>query len=439
MDILSYLTDLLKTQKEVGIEGLGTFFKKKIPGRYDVEKHLFVPPTHTLNFSAEVRDTSKLISYISETNKISTESAEHQISLYAEEISRQLAVSGRAELYTLGTLTYLDDNLVFTPRENANLGSEFYGLPKVVGMSLEHDKGEPESQGLDNQYIENIPSAEEERHVLRDDQEVYEKIGEPEAIKPQSPEITIETPERLIEEELDKEPEIIAPRDQRNVEDEQTIKVGKAIEESNDADASIWHFDKDRSASEITQPDNIQDKETSTIPAWVKILVILLITLTAIGIAAYFIKPELFVKQSEPVILVTRPADTAVNKPLSQVDTVIATDNNSDSSGLNGTDTIGQAANIKGGVVQQTDSTTTWEIIGASLTKREVDQYIKDMKARGYAAKAVPTMPGKRRVKISIATFYDEESAREGRRVLVKKLNNKDLYIFQNKNIQKPI
>jgi len=48
-------------------------------------------------------------------------------------------------------------------------------------------------------------------------------------------------------------------------------------------------------------------------------------------------------------------------------------------------------------------------------------------------------MPGKRRIKMSIATFKTEESAKEGRRLLVKKLNNNDLYIYQNKNTQKPL
>ncbi|WP_448635674.1 HU domain-containing protein [Pedobacter panaciterrae] len=65
MDILSYLTELIKTRKEVGISGLGTFYKKKSPGRYDVETHSFLPPSYTLAFAEENRESQSLIAYIS--------------------------------------------------------------------------------------------------------------------------------------------------------------------------------------------------------------------------------------------------------------------------------------------------------------------------------------------------------------------------------------
>jgi len=77
MDILLYLTELLQTRKNVGVAGLGTFYKKKSPGKYDAEKHAFLPPSFTLAFTTEVKESEELSSYISGKRNISTESANY--------------------------------------------------------------------------------------------------------------------------------------------------------------------------------------------------------------------------------------------------------------------------------------------------------------------------------------------------------------------------
>lgn len=82
-----------------------------------------------------------------------------------------------------------------------------------------------------------------------------------------------------------------------------------------------------------------------------------------------------------------------------------------------------------------TDTATTWEVIGASvINQKEADWFIAQMKAIGITAKVIPKVPGKRRIKISVATFQDEASARKGRKELVLKLKNPELYIYQNKH-----
>jgi hypothetical protein len=81
---------------------------------------------------------------------------------------------------------------------------------------------------------------------------------------------------------------------------------------------------------------------------------------------------------------------------------------------------------------------TTWEVIGASvLNQNEADRFIAQMKRVGIQAKTIPTAPGKRRIKISVATFADEESARIGRKELAIKLKNPEIYIHQNKHTHK--
>ena len=65
MDILLYLSELLETRKTVGIVGLGTLYKKKSPGKYDAEKHAFIPPSYSLAFSSEIKEQEELANFIS--------------------------------------------------------------------------------------------------------------------------------------------------------------------------------------------------------------------------------------------------------------------------------------------------------------------------------------------------------------------------------------
>jgi hypothetical protein len=424
MDILSYLTDLLKTQKEVGIVGLGTFFKKKIPGRYDAVNHSFVPPSYELQFTTHVKETTRLSQYVSSVRNVSDESAQYYIGLFKDDIQRQLAISNAADLDTLGKLQNIDDTLILTDQGNTNLGFEFYGLPQI-------------STATSN-----------------DEQETFEEINEVAPIVQPAPGINIETQETLIEEELEVKEVTEEKAEQKDAIEKEAANSAtevdpgtiaslssqseeKIVSPTNDA-SNIWHFDKERPTSAFQSESGIVGTEVrSSNSAW-KIVLIILVILMAMAALAYFLRPDLFGNRIErnpkPVF-----ADTvATIVPAPPIDTSLTADSSIINTGIPAdTATKVVIPDVKASPVAA--NSTTWEIIGASLTKAEVHKYIMDMKARGYTAKPVPTLPGRKRIKMSIATFPNEQSAREGRKLLVKKLNNKDLYIFENKNTQKPL
>jgi len=471
MDILSYLTDLLKTQKEVGIVGLGTFFKKKIPGRYDAVKHLFTPPSYGLQFDTEVKETTKLSQHISSVRNVSEESAQYYIGLFKDDIQRQLAISNEADLDSLGKLQYIDDELVLTDQGNTNLGFEFYGLPQIsTGTSNDEQETfeeinevapvaqpaprinietqetlieeEPESKEVvekENELEETIEEEPEPKEVIEKENEVEETIQ----TKPEQEDPIEDTPVLI------SEPEVTAQTNSASEADSPTEAVQGTIVPSNSeseeriatspTDASnIWHFDKERPDPAFESEGGMVGTETrSTNSAW-KVVLIIVAILLAMAALVYFLRPDLFGNRVErnpkPMF-----ADTvATTVPAPPVDTSLTADSSLTNTGIPA-DTVAKVAipDVKANAVAA--DSTTWEIIGASLTKNEVHKYIRDMKARGYTAKPVPTLPGRKRIKMSIATFPDEQSAREGRIMLIKKLNNKDLYIFENKNTQKPL
>jgi nucleoid DNA-binding protein len=146
MDILSYLLELLQQRKEVGITGLGTFYKKKYPGRYDKEKQTFLPPGYTLQFSVEVIEEDALANFISAKTNSTNDDARNHIAQFVEQVNQKLELDHEAELQNTGRLFFTEQGLGFEPVKNMNYGSEFYGLPSLAENVIEEIKTDSPQQ-----------------------------------------------------------------------------------------------------------------------------------------------------------------------------------------------------------------------------------------------------------------------------------------------------
>lgn len=422
MEILSYLTELIRTRKEVGIPGLGTIYKKKSPGRYDAQTHSFLPPSYALEFTEEVKETKALAEFISKKKNISFDSSSYYIEQFAEELRRQVKDNREADLGELGRLLASDNGIALSPSGTVNLGFEFYGLPSFKEESAQEEETyakEQEEHFHERLDLEDHNADLSDGTAETDEQPVYDEISEIEHQKnPVSP-LIIETAEGLEEDPAE---------DTAVIEDEVPAAEAKA--------GHYWNFDKTHKVDQIesaSDPEETEIEHKPATPIYIKVIVAGAILL-AIGVAAYFIKPELFRREVGKEQGQTKGPDTNLNQlkidSAAKADSILRTAQTA----IVNPDSLKETT-VAPNQALSTDTMTTWEVIGASvINQKEADWFITQMKAIGITAKVIPKVPGKRRIKISVATFQDEASAMKGRKELVLKLKNPDLYIYQNKH-----
>ncbi len=131
MDVLFYLKELLNTNKTISIAGIGTLYKKKFPGKYDIEKHTFVPPSYKLNFTSEINESEDLANFIAQEENIDIDSAKLKIREFSEKIHNQLTKEKQFTLTGFGKIILENNELTFLNDEHNDLGDEFYGFQNL--------------------------------------------------------------------------------------------------------------------------------------------------------------------------------------------------------------------------------------------------------------------------------------------------------------------
>ena len=322
MDVILYLTTLLQTRKTVGIVGLGSLYKIKIPGKYDANQRAFVPPSYSLAFSNEILENEELINFIAQERGLSSAAATLYIDRFVAQVKAQLASAQKVELANLGTLSLVEDEISFVPN-GENVDHSFFGLPEVA------EKREP-------------------INTNKEAQEVTYAVPEEEALET---EIEVETPKRGLSVAL-------------------------------------------------------------------KVLLLLLF-MAILAAIAYVVNPSILdglQKNTEPQELKANPVVT--NDSL-QADTSKQQTEAITPSAAQLNDTL------------KIDSVTVYQVIGtAEKSQSRIDHFIQQMKKRGITAQALPKLPGKSKINVSLGAFTDYNLAKKKQDSLRKQLKNSEIYIL---------
>ncbi|RYG21400.1 MAG: hypothetical protein EOO07_02700 [Chitinophagaceae bacterium] len=376
MDIVSYLLELIETRKNVGVTALGTFFKKKTPGRYDSETSSFLPPKYELSFTSEVKENQELINFISEKRNISTESANYYINEFVDQIKGQLEDSHQADLSPIGQLKRSNDDIVL--ESSLAFGFPSFGLPSISTQPSEvAPEKTPESQ----------PSEQEEQISLEE-----------------TPDVSTIQEENEIEERIDIEE--VSPQGPTDILD------------------PLWR------PTVINRYEYDEEEEEEERGGWfrfaVKATLAILLILTLIGAIIYVVYPDSYqtIKdkftsstptpvETESIVMVDTNSSAKIDSPKA--------DSSAVSTPVNTKDTIATPKAV--------NNVITYEIIGSAMkTQKKVDEVIANLAKRGITAKKMESMPG-RLIKISLGTFTNYNQAKKFQDSLKIKLRNPELYI----------
>jgi len=247
MDILQYLIALLKTRKQIGVEGLGTLYKKKTPGRYDAETHSFLPPSYVLEFTPDILENTNLAEYIQTKRGISEDSAKYFINQFVEEIQKGLQ-QGEYTLANLGSFTLVDNQLNFSPSQDINTGFDFFALPAVTAEVKQPE--EHLTEEISEVSTESPSKVTEEPHV--EQVQVPEFEHEMSKLNP--------TRNEVVEEKADVEEETITEVEDSK-EEATPAEVYELEEELDNVTIEPAEVEK---AAEVGQPKEVEKTEDAT-------------------------------------------------------------------------------------------------------------------------------------------------------------------------------
>ncbi len=410
MEIVKYVAELIQFHREVGIDGFGTIYKKKSPGRYDSVSRSFLPPGSTIAFKQETSDNSLLKNELAAKENLSHEALAESIKVFVTRLNQQLAEQGFADFAPIGVLRKEDGNIVLENDTNFASGADFFGLPAV-----------PEP--IPAPSAPDSPKAEKEVEETPD-------VEEPVAIIPATPVIPVTIPVSTI---LETEP----------ASKQEAIISENLMEEENPGKET-----NEQLLNEIRRPI-IENKINYTIKeenahqsgSLLTKVALILLGLLLLSIAAYYLYPRVSSSFSpEPTVPTqTEKLDTDSLARAAREQEILDSASHADSLAdvgmkMEKAPSIDSVKKVTPTVSAAKDTVVTYEVIGASvLNEKEASWFIETMKKSGIKAKIVQNAPGKR-LKMSIATLKDEASAKAERDRLGEKLKIKGLYIYKNKS-----
>ncbi|PST81709.1 hypothetical protein C7T94_17700 [Pedobacter yulinensis] len=437
MDLSIYLSSLLNNHKEVGVNGLGTFSKKKVPGRYDAARHMFLPPASALVFAAELREDTLLTDLVARERQLTHDDASAAVQDFASQVREGIRNAGSYQLNGLGTLRQAGEELVFEADANAT-GTEFYGLPPmpektfsdpidapVSGQAAAPDETQPAND--EPADIPSIPVLPEEQVDGQVDGQNSTETGtnvseaQPAAVETDHSEIpgnSLKAGQPADEQHgaeaagllpsAEPEPPVVAP-----------------------APAKAWTFDKIEATEPLeTRTEQEIDSNEGNGSSGVLRFLLVLVVLVAVAALAYFLKPEWFGKTpAEPVAPVTLPEAPAVTDTPKTDTAAIRKDS---SAAMAAVPPVTATKRPDTAIRSAAAAPVTYEVIASAWqTEKKAAAYVKQMKQRGLKARRVDI--GGPMIKISIGSFATYAEAEQNLPALRKKSGSAGAYIHTKK------
>lgn len=381
MEISFNLTDIIEKNGRVTLPGIGSFYKKRVEGFFDDARKTFFPPKETIEFSVSTqeKDLSDTISYFSNANHISETSAHTILKQYADNLKNNLTSQGKASIKDLGVLKQEGTTIVLEGKKDLQSGLLSFGLPPI-SITLPEVKEQPEDTKT---------ATPNKEHSETSNKEVF----------PESYSLA-----------------------------EQALSVAVLPEE---------------------EEKTHEEPTSSKTRTWIHILLIIIVLLLGLQ-TLYLTRPEIiddavekiqqqFMNKNEAPAAVI---ETEIEEIEIQKADSIYTEDIEEQLKAHGfeADKVKDSADIV--VISQEKNithipTVRHEIIVSSWqTKSKAEEEVKKLRAKGMDAHIVEDAGGLLRYKISVATFYNQNDAKEELKRILEEASHPQAYIYSFK-IQK--
>ncbi|WP_205942326.1 SPOR domain-containing protein [Pedobacter sp. SYP-B3415] len=445
MDLTIYLSSLLNHHKEVGVDGLGTFLKRKVPGRYDAAQRMFVPPASVLAFVPELQEDKLLPGLLASERQLDQDSARKAVGEFSRQVKEAVHTSGAYVLSGLGILRMAGNEIVFEANADAT-ASEFYGLPPMAETVFETPAGD-EVPSAPQDALQAADNSEETDPVV---ESIDVKTGE-EAVTEGNDELPTEAAAEADEPET--KPDTSAVTDQHDGKDEAVpVATGSSMPTVNEIPATAgpqeqntattagdqelpkkaWVFDKVE-PTEITEPPAappVYTEDRKGISTGMKILIGILIVLAALA-AAYFLKPEWFGlnRPAETTSEMSRPALPPVTDSIPRDTVSVQKDTGAIKKPSASAPVKPKQDTVK---TVKSNGQPSYEVIASAWqTEKKAAAFIQQMKQRGVKAHIVEI--GGPMIHISIGSFKSYAEAEQNLPALRKKSGSNGAYVHTKK------
>lgn len=400
MDVKSYLLEHLETHKQVSIPDLGTLFRKKIPGRYDIETHSFLPPKFELQFKEQVEASEQLADFISSKEQISLHEAQLAITTFVDDIKAKLAENEKISISKLGHFTLSNGMISFISDDSFQSDFEFFGLPTVKALP----SNAPEISTSDQNIIEQESSS-------------AEPIGAGEVTEIQNDTINSDTSTDELDDVAENQSNNLDnfPEKATNLQTETPKDLGSVNDPL--ATESIWQPTVNEQY--VMDDDDDDENKGRGMRIFLKSLIIVAIV-GAISVLAYFLYPDYFnsLRSGQEVT------------PIEEPHSIILDTNEQDSIKIDTTVTDSLKSKLTDTASTLTPNVIVYEVIGSAMrTQKKLDQVMHNFRKVGLNPKQLAPVPPSRLFKISLGTFTDFNLAKKHQDSLRIKLRNPDIYI----------
>jgi len=166
MNIADYLSELLFSNNEVSVPGLGCFSLVRKSAWYNAKEAKFYPPYHQVIFVNQPKDDETFINYLSRKNNLTPEACISLIESFIADLNEQVGLRNKV-FGGLGWFYEQDGHLAFKTNDKIATDPYFFGYSSIIINKLsepDHKAGspptlpktEPQSPIIENKINENF-------------------------------------------------------------------------------------------------------------------------------------------------------------------------------------------------------------------------------------------------------------------------------------------